>query len=97
MEQQESFDELKSRLISYPVLLHSNGQNSFIVQTDASNMAIGAVLAQLDERGNEKVVQYASRQFFNAERKWDTREKELLAVVWACETFRQYLLGKECH
>ena len=42
--------------------------------------AIGAVMAQLNEQGQEHVVQFASRQLSEAEKKWDTREKELLLL-----------------
>ena len=82
-------------LTNPPILVHPNWENPFIVQMDASNMAIAAVLAQLNGKGQEQVVQFASRQLSEAEKKWDTREKELLAVVWSCETFRPYLTGRE--
>lgn len=94
-EQQEAFDTLKSQPTTYPVLVHPNWENKFILQTDASNMAIGAVLAQEDEHGDERVVQYASRKLTSAEGKWDTREKELIAIIWGCETFRPYILGRK--
>ena len=80
--------------MEHPILKHPDWSQSFIVQTDASDKAIGAVLCRLDEEGQERVIQYASRQLSNSERKWDTREKELLRVVWACEAFRPYLIGQ---
>jgi len=65
----------------------------FIVDTDASNIGVGAVLSQQQE-DSEVVLAYASRTMNKAERNYDTTRKELLAVIFAFKTFKQYLLGR---
>jgi hypothetical protein len=91
-EQEEAYQELKRRLISAPILAHPDWKQRFIVQPDASAVAIGAVLAQQQE-GREVVIRYASRILSSAERNYSTTERELLAIVWALQEFRPYLFG----
>ena len=63
------------------------------MQTDASDVALGAVLFQLDEDGNPCPIIYASRTLKGAELAYYTTEKELLAIVWALQEFRSYIMG----
>ena len=77
------------------MLHHPNWDSKFIVQTDASAKGLGAVLTQIDNAGKERPVRYASRALQPLEAKWTTREQELMAVVWVCETFHRYLWGKK--
>ena len=92
-ECQKSFELLKLSMASSPVLQYPDfsDKNKFIVQTDASQYAIGAVLCNNDGRP----VAYASRSLNKAERNYPTVEKELLAVVWAVKHFRPYLYGRK--
>lgn len=60
-----------------------------------SNIGIGAVLSQKDNLGRDQAIYYASRLLNSAERNYSTIERELLAIVYAVEKFRYYLLGKE--
>lgn len=89
-EQQTAFDSLKV-LLSNPPLLHSpRFDQQFILQTDASDRALGAVLQQW--RGKDLVpVAYASRLLSNSEINISTYEKEGLAAIWACERFAKFI------
>ena len=90
---QKAFEQLKDLLITAPILSSPDFTEVFKLQTDASDEGIGAVLAQ-DIRNREHVIAYASRALSSAEIKWDTREKEALAIVWGCEHYRPYLIGQ---
>ena len=94
-EQQTAFDELKQRLTEPPILGFPIFELPFRIYTDASNWAVGAVLAQLQPEENardvERVIAYASRQLTKAERKRCTTERELIGACWAICHFRPYL------
>ena len=88
----EAFAELKSRLVSAPILAFPDCSKPFILDTDASQTGIGAVLSQ-ECNGTERVIAFASRVLSKAERKYCVTRKELLAVVTFIQHFRHYLLG----
>ena len=88
-----AFRVLKDVLSSAPILSFPDFDRPFIVDTDASNSGLGAVLSQIGLDTVERPVYFASRTLNRAERKYSTTRKELLAVVWALKTFRPYLLG----
>ncbi|XP_052623609.1 uncharacterized protein LOC128128892, partial [Lactuca sativa] len=88
----EAFDKLKELLTSAPIMQAPNWDLPFEIMCDASNYAIGAVLGQKNGRASH-VIYYASRTLDNAQSNYSTTEKELLAIVFALEKFRQYLLG----
>ena len=91
---QDSFVVLRRALVSAPVLAFPNCSRMFILDTDASNQGIGAVLSQENDDGLEHVVAYASQALSKAERKYSVTRKELLAVVSFLHYFRPYLLGR---
>lgn len=93
-ECQKAFEKLKTCLISSPVLAYPDPQKAFILDTDASDAGIGAVLSQ-EVDGLERVVAYASRALSKQERKYATTKKELLSVVTFTKYFKHFLLGKE--
>ena len=91
---QEAFLTLRKALVSAPVLAFPGCSRVFILDTDASNQGIGAVLSQEHDDGLEHVVAYASRVLSKAERRYSVTRKEMLAVVSFLHHFRSYLLGR---
>jgi hypothetical protein len=82
-EQQRAFDALKQQLCTEGLALrHPDPDRQFILHTDWSQHGIGAVLAQLDDEGNEYMVACASRSLNVHERNYTPWKGEMLAVVW---------------
>ena len=94
-KQEQSFSKLKKLLCTPPVLSYPQFDKCFILQTDASDMGLGAVLTQYDSSGQEHVISYGSRSLSNREKAYSATEKEALAVVFATDHFRAYLLGRK--
>jgi len=90
---EESFSELKKRLTSSPVLFHPDNNKPFIVECDASNFALGAVLSQKDDNNKLHPVAYFSRSLQGAEINYTITDKELLAIREAFLAWRHLLLG----
>jgi hypothetical protein len=89
-----AFEQLKLALTSPPILGMSNNTDRFILDTDASNWATGAVLLQ-NQNGTERVIAYASRKLSKAEVNYCVTRRELLAVVYFLKYFLHYLLGRQ--
>ncbi|WJZ98396.1 hypothetical protein VitviT2T_016923 [Vitis vinifera] len=89
---QKSFDQLKQFLTTAPIVRAPNWQLPFVMMCDASDFAIGAMLGQR-EYGKPYVIYYASKTLNEAQRNYTTTNKELLAVVFALDKFRAYLVG----
>ncbi|XP_052692422.1 uncharacterized protein LOC128170699 isoform X2 [Crassostrea angulata] len=87
-----AFQTLKASLTKCPILKLSDIKETFILQTDASDRGLGAVLLQ-EEMGQKLPIAYASRKLRESECKYATVEKECLAVVWAIQKFQKYLYG----
>jgi len=87
-----AFEEVKARLVADPVLACPDFDKPFILQTDASDYGIGAILTQETERG-EKVISHSSRTLNGAEENYSTTEKECLTIVWAIRKLKPYLEG----
>ena len=89
---QASFEGLKLHLTTAPIVRAPNWQLPFKVMCDANDFAIGAVLGQRED-GKPYVVYYARKTLNEAQRDYTTTEKELLAIVYALDKFRAYLVG----
>ncbi|QRV96903.1 Retrotransposable element Tf2 protein [Ceratobasidium sp. AG-Ba] len=92
-ECQEAFEEIKRRVCENPVLIHPDPDKPFILETDASGVAIGAILSQRGEDGYLHPIAYLSKSYNDAQRNYDTANKELLAIVESLKHWRIYLEG----
>jgi hypothetical protein len=94
-ELENNFENLKKRILSAPVIRLPNVENDFILETDASQIAVGAVLKQVfADTGLEHPVGFFSRALCGSERNYGAYELEMYAVVRAVEHFRMFLVGK---
>ena len=91
---QEAFETLKKHLINTPILCILDQEKPFVVATDVSDFAVGAVLCQDQGKGLQPVA-YTSRKMNPAERRYATHEKELLAIIHALRVWRVYLEGRK--
>jgi len=89
----QAFSQLKTALSTAPVLALPSDNGEYILDCDASNHSIGAVLSQIQD-GEERPLCYASQLYSKHERNYNVTRKELLAVVTFTKKFRQYLLGR---
>ena len=85
---------MKESLCNTPVLAYPNFELPFIITTDASQMAVSAVLSQVQD-GLERPLVCASRKPNKSERVYTTSELELLSIVWATRYIRCYLYGRK--
>ena len=90
---EEAFVKLKNLFTSAPVIQPPDWSLPFEIMCDASDYVVGAVV--LGQRKDKKpyVIYYASKTLNSAQMNYTTTEKELLAVVFACDKFRSYLVG----
>ena len=91
---QSAFCQLKNSLCKLPFLAYPDDSKPFLVKCDASDVALGAVLAQVDDQGRERALAFASRSLKAAEKNYMITEKECLAIVWALKRWRNTLLGR---
>ncbi|KAL4023093.1 hypothetical protein IC575_016841 [Cucumis melo] len=87
---EDSFQNLKQKLVTAPILTVPDGSGSFVIYSDASKKGLGCVLMQ-----QCKVVAYASRQLKSHEQNYPTHDLELAAVVFALKIWRHYLYGEK--
>ena len=92
-EAEDAFTHLKEALTQAPILGYPIDEATFILDTDASSLAIGGVLSQ-QQGGDETVIAYFSSSLSRAEKQYCTTRKELLAIVKAIKHFHPYLYGR---
>nr|GEY74937.1 DNA-directed DNA polymerase [Tanacetum cinerariifolium] len=87
----KAFQMFKKKLTKAPILIAPNWDQPFKLMCDASDFAIGAILGQRHEK-HFRPIYYASKMMTDAESNYTTTKKEMLAVVYAFEKFRSYLI-----
>jgi ribonuclease HI len=92
-QQQNTFNKLKHRVTTEPVLAHPILTDPFELEVDASGFAMGAILLQKKEDGKKHPITYYSKTLSAAERDYDIYDLELLAIVNALDHWRPYLAG----
>ena len=80
-------------MVTTPILVFPYWKKIFHVHVDASSIALGIILAQPGEGGIDHPIAFASRKLSSVERNYTTTEREGLAMVYALQKFRHYLLG----
>ena len=95
-ECENSFHTLKRLLTNAPILCFPDFSKKFLLETDASGIGLGAVLAQQQDDDTVRPLAYASRSLQQHERNYGVTELEALGVVWAVKHFRNYLYGHRC-
>ena len=90
---EEAFQKLKEHLTTAPILAYPDVDLPFVLDTDASNEGIGAVLSQVCN-GQERVIGYYSKRLDKCQRRYCTTRRELLAMVKSIAHFRPYLYGR---
>jgi len=93
--QQKAFKKLKEAMLSAPVLAHPDFAKPFVVQTDASKIGAGAILAQKGDDEKIHPVAYASWLFNSAQVNYSATERELLAIVMAVRKWRPFIIGSK--
>jgi hypothetical protein len=88
-----SFQTLKQKLCSTPILSLPRDESQTILDVDASDTGIAAILSQIQD-DDEKVLAYASRVYSDAEKNYCISRRELLGLIYGLTQFRQYLLGR---
>ena len=88
---QEAFNKLKEEFQKAPVLLMPDSSKPFIVESDASKWATGAVLQQQDSNGDWHPCRYISHSFYATQRNYEIYDRELLGIVRSLEKWRHYL------
>jgi hypothetical protein len=84
---------MKKRFTEEPVLLMPDQSKPFQIESDASKVATGTVLTQLDSNGNRHPVAFLSKTFSETERKYEIYDRELLGIIRALKEWRHYIQG----
>jgi hypothetical protein len=92
-ECQQSFDTLKQKMVTVPILVFPDWSKEFHVHVDASSITLGEVLAQSRAGDIGHPLSFASRKLSTAEINYTTIEREGLAMVYVLQKFHHYLLG----
>ena len=94
-EHEEAIQLLKTRLLQAPILAFPNFRHPFVIDTDASETALGAVLSQIFD-GEERPIAFESRVLDKTEVNYATTKREALGILQAMQRFRPYIYGSQC-
>ncbi|XP_062701591.1 uncharacterized protein K02A2.6-like [Aedes albopictus] len=94
-DENKAFENIKTAITEVSSLGFFNVNDETSVFADASPIALGAVLIQTNNRGESRVVCYASKSLTDTEKRYCQTEKEALSLVWSVEKFQIYLIGRE--
>ena len=94
-EHEDAFQLLKTRLLQAPILAFPNFRHPFVIDTDASETALGAVLSQIIDE-EERPIAFESRVLSKTEVNYATTKREALGIVKAMQWFRPYIYGSQC-
>ena len=89
---QHAFEKIKECLISPPVLVPPTPGHPLLLYLSVSDMALGCMLGQLDDLGNERAIYYLSKRMLEYECKYIMIEHLCLALVWATRRLRHYMI-----
>ena len=92
-EYHKSLHILKEKMVIAPILVFLDWKKTFHVHVDASSIPLGIILAQSGEGGIDHPISFASRKLSLVERNYTTTKREGLAMVYALQKFKHYLLG----
>jgi hypothetical protein len=90
---QKAFDTMKKQFMEEPVLLMPDQLKPFQIESDASEVATGAVLTQLDLNGDQHPIAFLSKTFSETGRKYEIYDRELLGIIWVLKKWRHYIQG----
>lgn len=91
---EDEFTMIKDEIKKIESVTIADYEKDFILRTDASNLGVGAVLMQKDNKNEYKVIEYASKKLTDAQKKYGITEKELLGVLFGIEKFEYELRGR---
>lgn len=93
-EAEKALDTLKTALVSAPVLANPDFRLPFIIETDSSDLAIGAVLVQM-QHGERKTIAYFSKKLSSTQKRYSATERECLAVLLSIDHFKHFVEGSQ--
>lgn len=91
-EAEDAFQKLKEALVSSPILANPDFSQTFIIETDSSDLAVGSVLVQIIN-GERKCIAYYSKKLSSTQKRYSATERECLAVFLSIENFRHFVEG----
>ena len=94
---QQAFEKIKQYLMHPPVLAAPISGKPFLIYVRVMNHSLGVLLAQNTDQGHEQATYYLSRIMIGTEHQYNPIEKEYLALVFAVQKTRHYLLGRAIH